>query len=115
MCGIVSFGNGLLIDGHRRIDDGLQELKQIKDGRFLRGLRAQEIQDGLRIMMDLIRLDTQFYLVRLTRGGETIVYSPYLFVVGQSGPTPGTCGPPRGTRSPARRGRPKRVDPRCPR
>src|SRR5258706_6476331 len=103
--------NGLLIDGHRRIGRGLQRLRHPRlseYGRFRRYLFAKEIEGDLLMVMDLIRLDTESHLVWLARGGETIVYSPYLLVAGWRGPTPGT-------RSPARRGLSKRVDPRQPR
>ena len=96
-----------MIDGYRRIGRGLQQLRHPRlseYGRFRRCLLAKEIEGDLRMVMDLIRLDTESHLVRLARGGETIVYSPYLFVAGWRGSTPGT-------RNPACRGPPKRVDP----
>ena len=96
VCGIVPFRNGLLIDGHRHIGRGLERLRHPKlsqYGRFRRYVFAKEIEGDLRMVMDLIRLDTASHLVRLARGGETIVGSPYLFVAGWRGPTPGARSP----------------------
>ena len=69
-----------LIDGHRRIGRGLQRLRHPRlseYGRFRRYLLAKEIEGDLRMVMDLIRLDTESHLVRLAQGGGTIVCSPY--------------------------------------
>ena len=65
---MFSLGNGFLINGHRRIERGLQRLKHPRlseYGRFRRFLLAKEIEDDLRMVMDLIRLDTESHLVRL--------------------------------------------------
>ena len=72
---IVSFGSGLLINGHRRIGRGLQHPRLSKYRRVSRALLAKDIEGDLRMVMDLIRLDTESYLVRLARGGELTVYS----------------------------------------
>ena len=53
----VSFGNGRLIESHRRIGRGLERLrhpKLSKYGRFHHFLLAKEIEGDLRMVMDLI-------------------------------------------------------------
>ena len=90
---IVSSGNGLCTNGRRRIERGLQRLRHPRlseYGRFRRFLLAKEIEGDLRMVMELIRLDTDSHLVRLARGEQTTVCSSYLFVAGWGGPTPGT-------------------------
>ena len=43
-------------------------------GRFRRWLHSQEIEGDIRMVIDLIRLDTEAHMVSFTRDVERIVY-----------------------------------------
>jgi hypothetical protein len=71
-------GNRHLINDHRRIGRGLQQLIHLElneYGRFRRWLHSKEIEGDIRMVMDLIRLDTEVHMVRFARDKEEIVYS----------------------------------------
>ena len=73
---MVPFGSGCLIDDHRRIGRGLQRLRRPRIneyGRFRRWLHSREIEGDIRMVIDLIRLDTEAHMVSLTRDMERIV------------------------------------------
>ena len=66
-----------LIDDYRRIGRGLQRLRRPRMneyGRFRRWLHSREIEGDIRMVIDLIRLDTEAHMVSFTRDVERIVY-----------------------------------------
>ena len=74
---MVSLGSRRLIHDHRRLGRGLQRLncpRMNEYGRFRRWLHSREIEGDIRMVIDLIRLDTEAHMVSLTRDVERIVY-----------------------------------------
>ena len=74
---MVSVESRRLIDDYRRIQRGLQRLRRPRMneyGRFRRWLHSREIEGDIRMVIDLIRLDTEAHMVSLTRDVERIVY-----------------------------------------
>ena len=74
-----SFGRRCSIHDYRRIGRGLQQLRRPRMneyGQFRRWLHSREIEGDIRMVIELIRLDTQAHMVSLTRDVERIVYSP---------------------------------------
>ena len=72
----VSFGSRCLIHDYRRIGRGLQRLNRprMKEyGRFRSWLHSREIEGDIRMVIDLIRLDTEAHMVSFTRDIERIV------------------------------------------
>ena len=62
-----------LTNGHRRIRCGLQQLRRPdmdEYGRFRRWIHSKETEGDVRMVMDLIRLDTEAHMVSLARAGE---------------------------------------------
>ena len=75
---MCSFENGGLTDGHRRIRSGLQRLRRPEMdeyGRFRRWIHSKEMEGDIRMVMDLIRLDTEAHMVSILRDGEDIMCS----------------------------------------
>ena len=74
---MAPFGSGCLIHDHRRIGRGLQRLRRPRMneyGKFRRWLHAREIEGDIRMVIDLIRLDTEAHMVSFTRDVKRIVY-----------------------------------------
>ena len=72
------FENERLNDDHRRIRCGLQKLKRPQMGEyggFRRWIHSKEMEGDIRVVMDLIRLDTESHMVSLTRHLERILCS----------------------------------------
>ena len=68
--GFVSFGNRCLTNDYRRIRCGLQQLRRpqlAEYGRFRRWIHSKEIEGDIRMVMDLIRLDTEAHMVSFAR------------------------------------------------
>ena len=71
-----SFENARLTDDDRRIRCSLQKLKRPETdeyGRFRRWVHSKEMEGDIRMVMDVIRLDTEAHMVSLARNGEIIV------------------------------------------
>ena len=63
------------MNDHRRIGRGLQRLKHPKldgYGQFRSWLHSREIEGDIRMIMDLIRLDTKAHMVSLRGTGRVI-------------------------------------------
>ena len=74
---MVSFGSKCLIHDYRRIGRGLQRLRRPRMneyGQFRRWFHSREIEGDIRMVIDLIRLDTEAHMVSSTRDVERIVY-----------------------------------------
>ena len=68
-----SFENARLSNDDRRIRCGLQKLKRPEMdeyGRFRRWIHSKDMEGDIRIVMDLIRLDTEAHMVRLANNWE---------------------------------------------
>ena len=68
-----SFGSRCLIDDYRRIRRGLQRLRRPRMneyGRFRRWFHSREIEADIRMVIDLIRLDTEAHMVSSRRDVE---------------------------------------------
>ena len=73
-----SFEGERLTDDHRRIRCGLQRLRRPEMdeyGRFRRWIHSKEMEGDIRMVMDLIRLDTEAHMVSLERAREKILCS----------------------------------------
>ena len=71
-----SFENERFTDDRRRIRFGLQKLKRPEMDEFAglqRWIHSKEMEGDIRMVMDLIRLDTEAHMVNLAKDRERIV------------------------------------------
>ena len=111
--GMALIGNRCLIHDYRRIGRGLQRLNRPRMneyGRFRRWLHSREIEGDIRMVIDLIRLDTEAHMVSSTTDMGRIVYSPVCFGIDRRNPAVGTRSAPTRRSDPTRGVAPKGRD-----